>query len=37
MPISDEIRANNKIDYKQKYSNLKRKLKILIYVMNIDY
>lgn len=29
MPISDEI--SNKIDYKQKYSNLKRKLKILIY------
>jgi hypothetical protein len=37
MPISDEIRANNKIDYKQKYSNLKRKLKILIYVMIINY
>ena len=31
MPISDEIRSN-KVDYKQKYSNLKRKLKILIYV-----
>jgi len=31
MPICDDIRVNNKVDYKQKYIHLKRKLKLLIY------
>ncbi|XP_054168002.1 INO80 complex subunit E-like [Oppia nitens] len=31
MPICDDNRVNSKIDYKQKYIHLKRKLKLLIY------